>query len=336
MSAQRLGQAKRSRREQAGTSPAPGGGRQPGVRVGGRVIPLTNLDKVYYPATGFTKQQVLDYYARIAPALLPHLRDRPLTLKRYPNGVAEPFFYEKRCPAHRPDWMKTAPVWSDRSSGNIDYCLANDEASLLWIVNTGSLELHTLLARARDVQRPTCIAFDLDPGPPAGLVQCARVALLLRQLLAWLDLQCFPKTSGSKGLQIYVPLNTPVTYDQTKPLSRAIARLLEGEHPALVVSNMSKKMRPGKVFIDWSQNDEHKTTVSVYSLRAREKPQVSAPLTWEEVARAAESGNDEPLRLGPEAVLERVGEMGDLFAPVQKLRQRLRPELLRHLAAHVA
>ena len=271
-----------------------------------------------YPAVGVTKGQVIDYYTRVAPALLPHLLGRPLTLKRYPNGVEGQFFYEKNCPSHRPEWVPT------REIGGIEYCVCDDLPTLVWMANLADLELHPSLSLAEAIERPTVMAFDLDPGEPAGIMQCREVALLLRDALERIGLECFPKTSGSKGLQLYVPLHAAsVSYDDTKPLSQALARHLEGEHPELIVSSQKKELRRGKVLIDWSQNDEHKTTVSVYSLRAREHPTVSTPLDWEELeaARAPDG-----LAFTADVVLERVRERGDLFAPVIELEQAL-PEL---------
>jgi bifunctional non-homologous end joining protein LigD len=293
------------------------------VTVEGRQLKLSNMDKVLYPEVGFTKGRVIDYYSRIAPVLLPHLRHRALTLKRYPNGVAGQFFYEKNCPSHRPPWVDTVAVWSGRNKADVNYCLANDLATLVWVANLASLELHTSLAHADDVSRPTMVVFDLDPGAPAAMVECARVGLLVREVLDQLGLVCFPKTSGSKGLQLYAPLNTPATYDDTKPFAHALARMLEARHPDLVVSQMAKDLRGGKVFIDWSQNDPVKTTVCVYSLRARERPTVSTPLSWEEVERVAETGDPAPVVLDADDVLARVEAGGDLFSPVAELEQAL-------------
>jgi bifunctional non-homologous end joining protein LigD len=293
------------------------------VEIEGKRLKLSNLDKVFYPKTGFTKGQVIDYYTRVSKALLPHLKKRPLTLKRYPNGVDEKFFYEKRCPTHRPKWVATAPVESTRHSGPIDYCLCSDLATLVWVANMASIELHPSLSRAPNIQRPTAIAFDLDPGPPAAILECAQVGLWLRDVLDELGLQSFPKTSGSKGLQVYVPLNTTVTYDDTKGFAHALARLLEKQHPKEVLSVMTKDLRKGKVFIDWSQNDEHKTTVSVYSLRAREAPTASTPVRWDEVEAARDAGDADVLRFEAPEVIERVEADGDLFAPVEKLKQKL-------------
>jgi len=278
---------------------------------------------VLWPAAGFTKAGVIDYYARVADAILPHLRDRPLTLKRYPNGVEAKSFYEKRCPSHRPDWVATAPVWSGRNEGDIDYCLCNDRATLIWMAQLAALELHPSLSLADEIERPTVLAFDLDPGEPAGILECCRVGLRLRELLGELDLECVPKTSGSKGLQVYVPLNAEITYERTKPFAHAVAQTLERAEPDLVVSRMAKKLRKGKVFVDWSQNDQHKTTVAVYSLRARERPTVSTPLAWDEVERASQQEDPDPLRFEASDVLERVEERGDLFATALELRQEL-------------
>jgi bifunctional non-homologous end joining protein LigD len=296
------------------------------VDVQGRKLNLTNLDKVLYPATGFTKGEVIDYYVRIAPALLPHLAGRPLTMKRYPGGVDQEFFFEKNAPKHRPDWVKTAPIWSEGNNRNVNYLLANDLPTLVWIANLASIELHPSLSLAKDVSTPTMIVFDLDPGPPANIVQCAQVGLWLREIFDHFGLKSFPKTSGSKGLQVYIPLNTKTSYEQTKPFAHALARLLEQEHPDLVVSDMKKAIRTNKVFVDWSQNDQHKTTISVYSLRARENPTVSTPVTWEEVEEALKKKDAGRLVFEAKDVLARVEKMGDLFEPVQKLKQKL-PEL---------
>jgi bifunctional non-homologous end joining protein LigD len=293
------------------------------VEVGGRQLKLSNFDKVLYPEAGFTKGQVIDYYTRIAPALLPHLHQRALTLKRYPNGVDGQFFYEKNCPKHRPPWVETLSVWSARNKADVNYCLIDELAGLVWVANLASLELHTSLSHARDVQRPSMVVFDLDPGPPATVVECGRVALWLRDVLDGLGLVAFPKTSGSKGLQIYVPLNTPVTYNDTKPFAHAMAKLLEQQHPKDVLSVMTKDLRGGKVFIDWSQNDDSKTTVCVYSLRARPRPTVSAPVTWDEVEAVVASGNPDDLVFEAPDVLARVETSGDLFAPLCELEQTL-------------
>jgi bifunctional non-homologous end joining protein LigD len=285
------------------------------VEVEGRRLSLSNLDKVMYPAVGFTKGQVIDYYTRVAPVLLPHLRDRPLTLKRYPNGVEGQYFYEKRCPSHAPEWVRTAKAF------DIEYVVCDDLPTLVWLANLADLELHPSLSGADEIMRPAVMAFDLDPGPPAGLAECCEVALILREALGHVGLECFAKTSGSKGIQVYVPLNVDdVDYDGgTKPLSKALARHLEGEHPKLIVSSQKKELRRGKVLIDWSQNDEHKTTVCVYSLRARERPTVSTPLDWSEV----EAGDPDALVFESDDVLARAEERGDLFAPVVEMKQQL-------------
>ena len=301
------------------------------VEVQGRKLKLTNLEKVLYPTAGFAKGQVVDFYVRIAPALLPHLVGRPLTMKRYPEGVDQEYFFEKNAPMHRPDWVKTAPVWSESNHRTIHFILANDLPTLVWIANLASIELHPSLSRAADIQTPTMIVFDLDPGPPANIVQCAQVGLWVRRIFDHFGLRSFPKTSGSKGMQIYVPLNSATmprktTYEQTKSFAHAVARLLEQEHPELVVSDMKKAVRANKVFVDWSQNDEHKTTISVYSLRAREHPTVSTPVTWEEVEHALKKKDAGLLVFEAKDVLARVEKMGDLFEPVQTLKQKL-PQL---------
>ncbi len=295
----------------------------PVVDVEGRHLSLSNLDKVLYPATGFTKGQVIDYYARIAPAILPHLAGRPVTMKRYPNGVDGEFFYEKNAPKHRPDWVQTAPIWSRHNRRHINYLKVEDLPTLTWLANLASLEIHPSLALADDIQCPTMMVFDLDPGPPANIVQCAQVGIWLHDIFSHWGLESFPKTSGSKGLQIYVPLNTPTTYEVTKTFALALAKLLEQEHRDLVVSEMKKELRTGKVFVDWSQNDEHKTTVSVYSLRAREHPTVSTPVTWDEVEAALKKRDASRLVFEAPDVLERFEKMGDLHAPVLRLKQKL-------------
>jgi bifunctional non-homologous end joining protein LigD len=293
------------------------------VEVDGRELSITNLDKVMYPSTGFTKGEVIDYYARIAPTIIPHLRGRPLTLKRYPEGAEAGHFFEKRCPKHRPEWVATASIWSEREDGEIEFCVCNDKPTLVWMAQLAALELHPSLSLARHMERPTVLAFDLDPGEPANVIDCARVALRVRGLFGELGVECFPKTSGGKGLQVYVPLNGRTTYATTKPYSHTVAQLLERMHPDEIVSRMTKKLRKGKVFVDWSQNTESKTTIAVYSLRARERPTVSTPLEWDEVEAAAESGDPEPIRFEAPQVIERVEERGDLFAPVLELKQRL-------------
>ena len=291
--------------------------------VEGKKLSVSNLDKVLYPKVGFTKGQVIDYYIKIAPVLLPHLKDRPLTMKRYPNGVDKEFFYEKNCPTHRPNWVKTAKVWSEGNNRYMNYCLAQDLPTLVWAANLADLELHTSLAKKTDVAKPTMMVFDLDPGAPADIVQCCQVGLWLRDLLGKMKLKSFAKTSGSKGLQIYVPLNTPVTFDQTKDLSRGLGQFLEQEHPDKVTSNMSKALRKNKIFVDWSQNDEHKTTICVYSLRAKEEPTVSTPVPWDEVENCLKKKKADLLKFRSDQTVARVSKNGDLFAPVEKLKQKL-------------
>jgi bifunctional non-homologous end joining protein LigD len=293
------------------------------VDVDGHRLSLSNLGKVLYPQAGFTKGQVIDYYTRIAPVLLPHLRGRPLTLKRYPNGVEGQYFYEKQCPSHRPDWVETAEITA--SSKKINFCLCNETATLVWLANLADIELHTSLSLADPIERPTMMVFDLDPGAPqADIVQCCQVSVWLREIFEPLGLESFAKTSGSKGLQVYVPLNVPdVTYDDTKPFAKAVAELLEKQHPDLVVSRMAKELRPGKVLVDWSQNDEHKTTVNVYSLRAKDRPTVSTPVSWDEVDECLEAEDASLLVFEQDEVLRRVERDGDLFAPVLTLVQEL-------------
>jgi bifunctional non-homologous end joining protein LigD len=293
------------------------------VELDGRTLKLSNLERVLYPETGFTKADLIDYYVRIAPAMLPHLRNRPLTLRRFPAGADKDGFWEKRCPDHRPAWVRTASLWSSSNGEDIDYCLACDRATLAWAANLAAIELHTSLATAQRRDTPTAVVFDLDPGPPAGIAECASIALLIRGMLEEMGLDCVVKTSGSKGLQVYVPLNSPVTYDRTKPFALAVAAEFERQLPDDVVSRMTKALRPGKVLIDWSQNSEHKTTVCAYSMRAREAPSVSTPVAWNEVESVASGASPDALRFGPEEVIERFERLGDLFAPMVGLRQEL-------------
>lgn len=295
------------------------------LEVEGTKVQVTNLDRIMYPKTGFTKAQLIDYYIRIAPALLPHMKDRPVSMKRYPGGVDDEYFFQKQAPHTAPDWMQRAKVPSDsRAGGHIEYLLANDLPSLVWMANAANLELHTFMHRAPKLQNPTMMVFDLDPGPPAGLVECSRVALRLRDDLKALGLQAWPKVSGGKGLQMHVPFNRPeITYEHTKALSRAMGEILARETPNEVTAVMRKDLRGGKVFIDWSQNDEHKTTVCVYSLRAQPEPYVAAPVTWKEVEACAGSGKAAELRFTCSAVLGRVEELGDLMAPVLSVKQKM-------------
>jgi bifunctional non-homologous end joining protein LigD len=293
------------------------------VEIQGRQLKLSNLEKVLYPATGFAKKDVIDYYIRIAPAIIPHLSGRALTMKRYPNGVDSEFFYEKNAPKHRPEWVNTVPIWSHGNDRTMYYVEVSDLPTLVWLANLAALELHPSLSLAKDVDCPTMMVFDLDPGPPANIVQCCQVGLWLREIFEHFELQSFPKTSGSKGLQIYVPLNTKTSYDATKPFAHALARLLENDHPDQVVSDMKKKIRTGKVFVDWSQNDEHKTTIAIYSLRARERPTVSTPVTWEEVERAFKKKDANLLVFEAPKTVARFEKMGDLFERVLTLKQKL-------------
>jgi bifunctional non-homologous end joining protein LigD len=320
------------------------------VEIDGRRLTVSNLDKVLYPEAGFTKAQVIDYYVRAAPALLTHLADRCVTFKRFPNGVDDKFFFEKRCPSHRPEWVPTAigagdggqPWGSGRSrsgrsrprpSGGergsvsagadgtgIPYCVINETAAVAWAANLAALELHTPMARATDIESPTMVVFDLDPGPPAAISECAEVALDIHDALGALGFELFAKTSGNKGLQLYLPLNTPHTHDHAANFALAVAQMMEKHHPDRVVSQMSKELRKGKVFIDWSQNARFKTTVCAYSLRATARPRVSTPVSWDEVADAADGG---PLAFEAPDVLERLDEVGDLFAPTAELQQTL-------------
>jgi bifunctional non-homologous end joining protein LigD len=295
------------------------------VKVGGRSFGVSNLPKVMYPAVGFTKAALIDYYYRMAPMILPHLKDRPLTLKRYPDGVEGDFFYEKQCPAHRPPWIHTVEIPGNRGGRSIQYCLVDTMEALVWVANLGTIELHPSLSRKERMAVPSVVVFDLDPGEGVGLRECAQVALWVRHALADLGLSSFVKTSGAKGLQVYVPINCEVTYGETKRFAHLVAETLEQVHPQEVVSRMATKLRRGKVFIDWSQNDQHKTTVGVYSLRARTRPTVSTPLDWPEVERAVKRNDMGRLVFDAEQVLRRCRRKGDLFEPVLYLRQELPP-----------
>jgi bifunctional non-homologous end joining protein LigD len=296
------------------------------VEVDGRELKLTNLDKVLYPKAGFTKGEMVDYYARVGETMIPHLDGRPVTLRRFPEGVddLDAAFFEKRCPKHRPKWVKTTPIGA--SKGQIDFCVCDGRPTLIWMAQLAAIELHPSLSMGKDIDRPTILAFDLDPGPPADVVDCCRIALRLHEMFDHFGIAAFPKTSGSKGLQVYVPLNTKTSYDETKPFAKAIAQLLEKQTPDKVVSKMKKVERKGKVLVDWSQNHARKTTISVYSLRARERPTVSTPVRWEEVESVAASGDASELVFETGDVLARIEEHGDLFAPVLELKQKL-PEL---------
>lgn len=295
----------------------------------GHAVRLSNPDKVLYPAAGFTKRDIADYYLAAAPVLLPHLRDRPLTMRRFPDGVDGQFFFEKNAPAHRPDWMRTVPVprREDRAGSEndtIDFLVIDERAGLTWVANLAALELHVPLARAPHVERPDMVVFDLDPGAPATIVECCEVAVHLREICEASGLRLWPKTSGRKGLQLYVPLNDPdVTYEHTRAFSNAVARLLERQYPALVVSKMTKVLRTGKVLVDWSQNHVTKTTICVYSLREFEQPTVSMPVTWSEVEECLETRDPELLRFTAPEALIRIGQHGDLFADVLTVQQRI-------------
>jgi bifunctional non-homologous end joining protein LigD len=292
----------------------------PLVEVDGHRLKLSNLDKVLYPEDGFTKGQVVDYYARAAPVLLRHLGDRGITMRRYPNGVSGQNFFEKRCPSHRPDWVGTTQGPGDRG-GAIHYCVLDSTAAIVWAANLAALELHAPMARAGDADSPTMVVFDLDPGEPAAMAECCALALEIRDVLAGVQLDAWAKTSGSKGLQLYVPLNTPHTHDEARDFALAVAQLLERRDPKRVTSEMSKAVRPGKVFVDWSQNTRHKTTIGVYSLRARPRPTVSTPVSWDEVSDGADRRS--PLVFTAEDVLDRLDRLGDLFAPTATLAQQL-------------
>ncbi len=298
------------------------GAKQAEVTIAGRELKLSNLDKVLYPRTGFTKGDLIAYYATIAPVLLGHLAERPLTVVRWPDGVEAKSFFQKQAPAHRPEWVRTATVASERKP--IDYTLADDLPTLVWLANLAAIELHVPLARAAAIDRPTALVFDLDPGAPASIVECCHVGLQLQGMFEHLGLHSFAKTSGSKGLQVYVPLNSDgVTYERTKPFAKAVAELLEGAEPDVVVSRMTRARRTGKVLIDWSQNDAKKTTVCAYSLRASERPTASTPLDWDEIRATRDAEDPAGLTFEAGHVLKRVVERGDLFGPVLSLVQEL-------------
>ena len=293
------------------------------VKNSGKELTLTNLPKVMYPETGFTKGQVIDYYKSIARYILPHIKDRPITMKRFPNGIAGEHFYEKEAPSHTPSWTKTLRVPSNRKNAFINYILINDLPTLMWSANLANLEIHPFLAKAPHIDQPTMVVFDLDPGDGADILSSCEVAFLLKDLLERLDLESFVKVSGSKGVHLHVPLNTPVTYEATQPFAKSVAQLLENEHPGLVVSEMSKFKRKGKVLVDWSQNSEHKSTVAVYSLRAKVKPFVAMPVSWQELRKALKKKDAAGLFFEPDAALKRVKKTGDIFAAALKLKQRL-------------
>lgn len=292
----------------------------PTVSIGDRTLKLSNLDKVLYPSAAFTKAQVIDYYARVAPVMLPHLAGRALTFRRYPDGVDGESFFEKRCPKHRPPWLPVALGPGDRRGG-IEYCVIDEAAALVWAANLAALELHAPMALAEDLDAPRMVVFDLDPGAPADIRDCCRIALAIHEVLAAVGLAAWAKTSGSKGLQLYVPVNGPLTHEHASSFALAVGRLLERQRPKEVVTTMAKVERPGKVFVDWSQNNRHKTTVAAYSLRARPQPTVSTPVTWAEVEACA--ADDAGLVFDANAVLARVDGLGDLFAAVLTTVQEL-------------
>jgi bifunctional non-homologous end joining protein LigD len=294
------------------------------VEIEGRELKLSNLDKVLYPAAGFRKADVVDYMRRIGPAMLPHLADRPPTLVRAPDGPGGNRFFEKNCPSHHPEWVDTAPPGLEQTGGTRG-CLVDDVPTLVWLANLAALELHTHQWTLTDPAHPTALVIDLDPGEPATIVDCCRVALDLRDTLAQLDLQCVVKTSGGKGLHLSVPLHgSDATDDDTKQFALALGQLLESRDPKRVLVDMTRSKRPGKVFVDWSQNDRHKTTVCAYSLRLRDRPTVSTPLAWSEVEAAHdEGGGEDVLAFETAAVLARVEEHGDLYADSLTLQQSL-------------
>lgn len=302
------------------------------LKVGKHSIKISNVDKILYPGARFSKGQVIDYYIRVAPYILPHLKNRPVTLKRYPEGVRGEFFYEKNAPAFTPSWVKRVSVERQLRGGTIHYILINDLPTLVWVANTASLELHPFLHRAPKITVPTEIVFDLDPGEGTDILGCVRVAMLIRETLAEIKLKSFVKVSGSKGLQLYVPLNGGLTYEVTKEFARTLAELMQERHPDLVVAKMAKELRKGKIFIDWSQNTESKTTVCVYSLRAKsDTPYVSLPVTWEELGKAMQANDARSLYFEPEAALKRLEKTGDLFAPVETIKQNLPVQVLEAL-----
>jgi bifunctional non-homologous end joining protein LigD len=296
------------------------------LQVGERELAVSNLDKVLYPATGFTKGDLIDAYADLAEVLLPHLRGRPVTLKRYPDGVEGKFFYEKRSPKHRPDWVATARLPSDSAKGEIDYTLIEDLPTLVWAANLADIELHVALARADDQDHPESLVFDLDPGAPADVLTCADVALRIRALFTQLGLDCYPKTSGSKGIHLHVPLNGTATFAESRPFAKALAETFEARFPDEVISRQTRSKREGKVLIDWSQNVPSKTTASVYSVRARERPTASTPVEWEELEAAVEAKDAGALDFTVDELRARVAAKGDLYAPLLTQRQEL-PDL---------
>lgn len=294
------------------------------ITIEGKKLTLTNLSKVLYPQTGFTKAGVIDYYRRIAKYILPHMKNRPVTLKRYPQGVDAGHFYQKNCPLHRPEWIQ---ISKKDEYFQQNFCLVNDLPSLIWIENLASIEIHTLLSTTKNLERPTMLVFDLDPGEPATLLDCCKVAIVMRDMLAGLGLKTFPKTSGGKGLHFYLPLNTAVTFEETSNFAKMVAQLMEKHFPQLVVSKMNKSLRGGKVFVDWSQNSRHKTTACVYSMRAKSRPTVSMPVTWKQIDTALKAGNAESLIYIADEAVKRIEKDGDIFKDVLILRQSLSSEI---------
>src|SRR5919108_4139116 len=294
------------------------------VNVGGKELALSNLDKIMYPETGFTKGQVIDYYSGIARYILPHLKNRPITMKRFPDGIGGQHFYEKNAPSHKPKWIETFRVPRSSEESAINYILINDLPSLVWSANMANLEVHPFLAQAPRIEQPTMVVFDLDPGAGADILNSCEVAFLVKDLLDRLGLKSFVKVSGSKGIHLHVPLNTSVTYESTQPFAKSIAQFLESEHPDQIVSEMPKTKRKGKVFVDWSQNSEHKSTVAVYSLRAKgERPFVALPVSWDELKSALDQGDGSKLFVEPEECLRRLRKSADLFAAVLKMKKKL-------------
>jgi bifunctional non-homologous end joining protein LigD len=311
--------------------PASGDADKFNLEIEGHLVTCTRLSKILYPQARFTKAEVIDYYLRVAPFILPHLKSRPVTLKRYPDGVTGEPFWEKDAPGFTPEWVKTFPVPRHAGGPDINYVLIQNAATLAWTANAAALELHPFLHRAPDIATPTSIVFDLDPGEGADILHCIEVAFLLKSVMAQLSLELFPKVSGSKGIQLYIPLNTPASYELTQPFARTVARLIEQRRPELAISEMPKEKRVGKVFIDWSQNADYKTTVGIYSLRAKQqRPFVSMPIAWDELDRARKQNDAAALYFDPRAALARLDKLGDLFAPVNDLRQSL-PEDLAHV-----
>jgi bifunctional non-homologous end joining protein LigD len=293
------------------------------VKMAGRRFLLSNLEKDLYPSYGFTKARILEYYRSVALFILPYLRDRPVTLKRYPDGVEKDFFFEKRCPEHHPDWVKTAQISRD-DENPIKYCLINDLETLIWVENLASLELHVSLARAEYPQTPDSMVFDLDPGDSASILDCSRIALILHDLLFQIGLMSYVKTSGRKGLHVYVPLNNKeTTFEETKKFSKTVAGIMQKHYPDLVTSKMAKPERKGKVFINWSQNDASKTMICVYSLRAQEKPFVSFPLGWRELENLYDQHEVQKFQIVHSEALSRIARLGDLFEEVLVKEQKL-------------